>query len=441
MAGARRVLCAGCISVLVATACANWLAPLETGPVPHTEPDPRYEQLFPHYVELCAVSQYRSLRTGEGGIPGHAVMYLKGACKDESAAYPQLRPCERAATRTDDLEHGVGVSVNRHLANANWLATPGRDLFFDGNLAPGDRLTEAVFAQTLRAALDAGVFDGVVLRPDTPSPSGAAGLEEFVATQSLATDFALRFSRSVFCSRLPVRAEMMSDIIDYLNAVNRDYAEGVAEYEWSGYADNCVHLLRNSLAAASIWEPISVRTTKLRQFFNLAVPANEFVNLAKRGAYGPLVDGREIYRDDEARDALLDFDWLPRRHGALLVVLPVHANNDLYDARFRLLVAENPITRGVTRDAETLLGDARFTRLEPNLRYLRDVYRDILANRDERIAGGFLPFRSERYLRPAKRWYEYVEAQLTEVEAMLRSLGVPDRAAAAPSGIALGKAQ
>ena len=58
-------------------------------------PDTAYEKLFPYYVELCAASQFRSKLTGEGGIAGHAVMYLKGACKDDDAPYPQLRRCRR----------------------------------------------------------------------------------------------------------------------------------------------------------------------------------------------------------------------------------------------------------------------------------------------------------------------------------------------------------
>ena len=54
-------------------------------------PDPVYDELFPYYVELCATSQFRSKLTGAGGLAGHAVMYIKGACKDERASFPQLR--------------------------------------------------------------------------------------------------------------------------------------------------------------------------------------------------------------------------------------------------------------------------------------------------------------------------------------------------------------
>jgi len=215
---------------------------------------------------------------------------------------------------------------------------------------------------------------------------------------------------------------MVAEIIEYLSDINDEYANGTADSDWSGYSDNCVHLVRNTLAAASIWRPISVRATKLRQIFNLAVPANEFLNLAEQGAHGPLADSRAVYRDDEARDSLLDFDWLPRRHGALMLVRPVHANNALYDTRFRLFVLENPLTASRSRKVDALAEDPRFTQLEPNLRHFREVYSEILKDRDKLIAGGFLPLRSMRYLRPTKRYFGYVERQLAEVNGMLGQL-------------------
>ena len=78
---------------------------------PLTRPDSIYEALSNHYVEMCAVSQYRPVEGELGGIPGHAVMYLKGACRDESAPYPRLRPCRYSTFDRNDSEHGAGVSV------------------------------------------------------------------------------------------------------------------------------------------------------------------------------------------------------------------------------------------------------------------------------------------------------------------------------------------
>jgi hypothetical protein len=382
---------------------------------------PAYEQLFGRYVELCALSQYRSFEHGEGGVPGHAVMYLKGACKDESAGHPSLRRCRSRATTRDDPEHGAGISVNRYFGNVNWIAIPSRSLFFDGNLEEGAPLDQAAFDRTLQDSFDSGVFEGVEILPSYPTPNERS-LEDFVATNSLATDFALRFSRTVHCARMPIREEMLSDIVDYLNQVNLEYAAGLADYSWSGYSDNCVHLLRNALAAASIWRPISVNDAKLRQLANLAVPANEFVNLADLGANGPLADGREVYRNDEARDALLDFDWLPRRHGAIVTIKPVHVPNELYDTAYRMFVLDNPLTFGVTKNGLDLIDDPRFTDLQTNLEHFRGVYEAILARGEDLIAGGFLPLRGIRYLRPTRRYYGYVEAQLEEVNLMLEHL-------------------
>jgi hypothetical protein len=43
-----------------------------------------------------------------------------------------------AATELNDREHGAGISVGRWCRNINWVATPGYDLFFRGNLKIGE---------------------------------------------------------------------------------------------------------------------------------------------------------------------------------------------------------------------------------------------------------------------------------------------------------------
>ncbi len=383
-------------------------------------PDPVYDQLYPYYVELCAVSQFRSKTKGTGGVPGHAVMYLKGACKDETAAFPQLRRCRRIATDPYDSEHGAGVSVNRWFRNVNWVATPGNALFYEGNLSPGERLTQAHFDATVRDVVAADVFRGVELH-DYPASSDERSLENFIAHHSLATDYALRFARTVFCARMPVTEEMLVEAMDFLNELNREFATGEADYEWSGFADNCVHTLRNALAAASIWTPTSVRVVKLRQLFHLAIPANEFVNLARLGAEGPLDDYAEVYGDSVQRDALIEFGWLPTRQGALVKTLPVHAENDLYDTAFRMFVLQSPFRQGQVRDSVRLLSDQRFVDVGANLRHFEQVYAGILAERDEE-GFGLASLRGDRYRRVRRRYYSYIETQQAEVAALLARL-------------------
>ena len=88
-------------------------------------------------------------------------MYIKGACKDQHASFPQLRRCRVIATELNDPEHGASVSVGRWFRNVNWVAVPGYKLFYQGNLDMSERLTQAHFEATVRDAIDKGVYNGV----------------------------------------------------------------------------------------------------------------------------------------------------------------------------------------------------------------------------------------------------------------------------------------
>jgi len=383
-------------------------------------PDPAYDQLFPYYVELCATSQFRSKLKGEGGLAGHAVMYIKGACKDEEASFPQLRRCRVAATDLHDSEHGAGVSVGRWFQNVNWVAIPGYDLFYQGNLKPGEPLTQAHFDATVSDVISKGVYKGVKFHA-SPSVGANPNLADFIAAEGIGTDLALQFARSVFCARVPITEPMLDEIIAFLNDKNQEYFKGEADYNWSVWADNCAHTLRNALAAANMWSPLSVRAVKFRQIFNLAVPANEFVNLAELGTSGNIGDYREIQRDRPERDALYEFHWLPTRQGALLKTLPVHEPNDLYDTTFRLFTLQSPFRMGRTQRAIDLLSDERFVNLNANLRYFRDKYDTILASHNQR-RDMLTSVRGSPYRRIERIYYEYIEAQRVEVDSMLGRL-------------------
>jgi hypothetical protein len=395
-------------------------------------PDTAYEKLFPYYVQLCAASQFRSKLSGEGGgIAGHAILYLKGACREENAGFPQLRRCRVVATSRKDPEHGAGVSVNQMFRNVNWVATPGYDLVFDGGLAADEPLTLARFEAVEAAAIAKGIYKGVAFQRFADATSDTE-LGEFLERAGIGTDLALRFARSVFCARLPVTADMLDQIIAFLNDKNREYAEGEADYNWSAWADNCSHTMRNALAAANIWSPLSVRTTKIRQIFNLAIPANEFVNLAELMTGGDLENYRTILSDGPRRDAFHEFHWLPTRQGALLMTLPVHYPNDLYDTTFRLFTLQSPFLMGKTRRAIELLSDPRFVDLETNLRYFDQRYDRILAGHDER-RDTMASVRGTRFRRVERLYYDYIRMQRDAVRSMLQRLALPAAAADQPA--------
>jgi hypothetical protein len=391
---------------------------------PITRPDPIYEALVTHYVELCAVSQYRPIEGEEGGIPGHAVMYLKGACRDEDAPYPRLRPCRHASVDREDPEHGAGISVNRWFKNVNWVATPGKHLFYDGEVSSYELLDQDRFDATAKRALDLGMYRGIELHPK-PGTDAPQSIPDFVARDSLGTDFALRFGRTVFCARLPMPAEMLTRAADYLNSLNDAYWRGEAEYEWSGYSDNCVHTLHNALAAAGVWKPKSVRATKLRQLLNLAVPANTFVDLAFLTNRYPIEEFDRIRRDELYWRGLVESDWVPAAPGALITMRPVLQVNRLYETKYQMFVLGGFFSNDARKRAQHLLVDGRYLQIDANLRYFYDRYSKILAERDD--GGSWTArLRGEGYRKDREIYYDYIERQRLAVIAALKRLAELD---------------
>src|SRR5512139_3752252 len=87
-----------------------------------TRPETAYDRLYPRSIEVCATSRIQPRFAGPGGPAGHAVLFLKGVCRDPQAGYPRVKLCDTAVTDLSDPESGTGISVDRVLRNVNWLA-------------------------------------------------------------------------------------------------------------------------------------------------------------------------------------------------------------------------------------------------------------------------------------------------------------------------------
>jgi hypothetical protein len=231
----------------------------------------------------------------------------------------------------------------------------------------------------------------------------------------------MRFGRTVHCARLPLRPEMLARAMEFLNGLNDEYWNGEADYEWSGYSDNCVHTLHNALAAAGVWKPKSIRTTKLRQLFNLAVPANAFVDLAFLSNEYPIEDFGRIRGDELRWRGLTENNWLPAVPGALVKTLPVLQVNELYDTKFRMFVLGGFFSSDTVKRAQKLLSDGRYLQLDANLRHFYDRYQAILAERapdgewTDSLRGA--DYRSDREI-----YYAYIERARDQVVAVVARL-------------------
>src|ERR1700731_4626519 len=113
-----------------------------------------YTSLFPYYSEFCALSEIKKkpghgVEIVGGGPGGHSILYLNGVCRVAGAGYPTIALCPEVGSMAG---RGVGLSVNAHFQNANWVATEGRDFLFRGDIAPGEKLTESGYERTQEMA-------------------------------------------------------------------------------------------------------------------------------------------------------------------------------------------------------------------------------------------------------------------------------------------------
>jgi hypothetical protein len=341
-----------------------------------------YAAIFPYYIEFCALSEIKKLPgtvvdVQGGGPGGHSVVYLNGVCREPDQAYPVLALCDG----TPSPGQGVGLSVNAHYANANWTATPGRDFFFHGDLAPGEALTPASYARTQARAKALGIVDGVKFHTSVLATKPANISErDFKYEISAATDYAIAFGRDRYCARVPIDRARMGGVIAYLNGVNAPYRSGEKVFHWDVLRDNCAHLTHNALATVGLWRHWPTDRVLLVAAFDFPVPKNEFVNLMRRTNDLPIADPNAIYADSELRDALFDQDWLATRPGALAEAERAVQDNAMYDTKLRLIFYDEAITGRYQRRWDAIFSDPRYTDLSANLAYFDALYAHILAD-------------------------------------------------------------
>lgn len=403
--------------------------------------EPLYASLYNYYAEICAVSQIKK-KPGfgaeiRGGIGGHAVLYLNGVCRDTDAHYPTIALCDPAKPVAD---RGVGLSVNAHYKNTNWVATEGRDFFFNGDLAPNERLTRAAYARTQARAQAMGILDGVEFHESVfdDLPPGMSR-PDFMYEMSIATDYAIGFGRGRYCARVPLDRTKMAKVVQYLNNLNVDYKSGAKSFEWNVVQNSCSHVNHNALAAAGLWDAWETNQFILFAAFDFPVPKNEFVNLMRRTNDLELDRLRDLYDDAAIRQTLVQEGWMAMQPGSLAEVRPVIQDNDVYETNLGIIFYDEGFLGVYQKRFDKILSEPRYFDLQANLQYFSRLYERLSAARkpldsylDDRT--GATAAEQARFREFYTRFYRYLDDERAKIRAMLVSV----RAAAPPPTTAPG---
>ncbi len=418
------------VLVLCALAgCATTPAVIDPPPTSATE-EAQYAALYPYYAETCALSQIEK-KPGfgvslSGGVGGHNVMYLRGACRKPGQGYPVLELCDELTPKP--AIDGVGVTVNGHFSNAMWVAVDGRDFFFDGDLGPGQPVDRDSYAAVQERALAMGIYNGIDFHEeyfaDMPAQFTRA---DFRYEISVATDYAISFARNRYCARVPLSRAQMRKSIDYLNALNEPYRQPGKVFEWNVLTRNCSHVNHNTLAAAGVWFEWPMDRFILISAFDFPVPKNEFVNLMQRTNELPIDDPGALYKDQHARAMLMTEGRLPTAPGAIADLGIVRVPNEIYATNSRIIFYDEALTGSFQRRFNTILSQPRYFRLRDNLEYFAELYQKIAAERlpvetyvaqHANIASRDIDDFRAFY----RRYNEYIDEQLHEVRGKIAQL-------------------
>ncbi|MGA3001324.1 MAG: hypothetical protein ABSE20_06345 [Acetobacteraceae bacterium] len=384
-----------------------------------------YTSIYPWYAEFCALSEIDKkpgfgVEIVPGGAGGHSIIYLNGVCRVQDAGYPVVALCNDGGTPKPG--EGVGLSVNDHYRNANWIATQGRNFVFRGDLRPGEALTKERYLQTQKTAEEMGILDGVVFHREVfkDQPAGMSKTA-FMYDMSVATDYAIGFGRDRYCARVPLDRAKMAAIVKYLNQLNAPYRSGQKVFNWNVLENNCTHLAHNVLAVAGVWSEWPTDRPLLISAFDFPVPKNEFVNLMLRTNEMPITDLGALYDDTSARATMLNWHYIPTRPGGLAEAVRAIRPNEVYNTHLRLIFYDPPTPFGhYELWFNTIFSDPRYTDLRANLRHFSMLYTTTLAAR--RAAYSRMPERKADRGTFEAAYYDIIEREKAKLDEALRVL-------------------
>jgi hypothetical protein len=292
------------------------------------------------FAVACSVSQYNKSDAGPGGAGGHAIIYIKGACRDKSAGKPVLKVCGPGEFDRTDRNAGVTVSIDKSLKNTLYVVTDGIDMMFNGAALPGETVNEELIEKTIQKVIADKAMEGVQIH-DNHKPLPGETPEHFAARTGLGTDFALSFARQSECVFTPLSEKDVANMAKEANTRNAPYLAGKLVNNWDGMGRNCAHFVQNMFASIGVGKKVSVTNNpilKALKFMTLFLPINDkgvavprqvITNVASR-VTAAIPSPAEMIRDGGMKQKIEKYGSLPQQPGSLVGVVAFLDKNDLF---------------------------------------------------------------------------------------------------------------
>jgi hypothetical protein len=289
-----------------------------------------YNELFPYYAEVCGFT-----RMDGGGPGGHAVIYLRGACRDQDASYPRVKLCSE-----EGVDRGTVLSVDRSFRNVEWVGIEDHDFGLYGGLELGEPLSDDVFLSITNEAYRSRAFRGIRAY-DVADDLPEEAREYLIAHGALSTDYAINFARKGSCWKIPLAKAQLQAMVTYANDLNDSHQEPENPYRWNALGNNCTHFIVNLLASAGILREVKTGAIFPENVFRgLPMASFRFITPSSLVAeIGAKVERRQIPGVEKAfweirlRKSLLEFGRLPFQDGVILETMKFHQEGN---AKFRL---------------------------------------------------------------------------------------------------------
>jgi hypothetical protein len=333
-------VCESCRQTDEAAAALQTMAPL----VHRLDGTTSQAELLPVFYEnfavSCSVSQILSRENGAGGTGGHALIYIKGACRDTSVPYPKVRVCGPSES-SRDRNAGVTLSIDKSLKNTLYVVTDGVDMMFNGLAQKGESINQEVIDKTAKAIVDSGAMKGVQIHDHIKRPEGVSD-EEFAARHGMGTDFAISMARGSECVFTPLSKADVERMVNEANQRNLPYVTGKKINDWHGYGRNCAHFVNNVFASIGVGREIRVtsnpviRALKLMTLFlplrdkGVAIPRQIIANTGER-LTASMPSPVEMIKDRGLRKKMKEFGSIPQRPGSVVGAVAFISDNELFD--------------------------------------------------------------------------------------------------------------